>query len=138
MIVMSLTHNLKDVQRKIRMLRNLSRKMHRAGSKPAAEVVKNDAVGLAPVDTGALRDSIRVEKPGRQKRGGLIPGYGVTAGSESVPYAKPVEYGGRDKKRLDLAYMEPAFDRTLERQQVVYNEEAGKVAAKDMRRIRRS
>lgn len=54
------------------------------GAKAYAEAVKDLAVQLAPVDTGALRESIHVEAGDRE---------GVYQVVASVPYAVHVEFG---------------------------------------------
>ena len=81
--------------------RHARREMLRAAVR-AAEELRRQQAALAPVDTGALRDSITVTLPGDwtppySAPGGdqRVPDYAVmvTVGSAHVRYAHLVEYG---------------------------------------------
>jgi HK97 gp10 family phage protein len=78
----------------------------REAVKPSLEKSGNELAGamkhLAPVDTGALRDSIAVTDPGERTPPYSQPGgsttvpenaVAITAGDEDVRYAHLVEYG---------------------------------------------
>jgi hypothetical protein len=58
----------------------------KAAGSEAGELVANEARGLVPVKTGALRNSIRVSK--------ALTKVTVSAGNNrSVPYANPIHWG---------------------------------------------
>lgn len=58
----------------------------KAAGTQAGELVANEARGLAPVRTGALRNSIRVSK--------ALNRVSVSAGNNTrVPYANPIHWG---------------------------------------------
>lgn len=57
----------------------------KAAGTAAGEIVANEARGLVPVRTGALRDSIRVTK--------ALAKVSVVAGRAKVPYANPIHWG---------------------------------------------
>ena len=63
----------------------------KAAGKESGELVASEARGLAPVRTGALRDSIRV---GATARGKITVLAGNNRTSKSaVPYANPIHWG---------------------------------------------
>ena len=63
----------------------------KAAGKESGELVANEARSLAPVRTGALRDSIRV---GATARGKITVLAGNNRSSSSgVPYANPIHWG---------------------------------------------
>lgn len=98
--------------RLIRRIRSIAAGMKRGGDSGAsesAERIKDRARALAPVDTGKLRDSIKVEKVATGK-------YEVGPGDE-VDYALFVELG--TSRTRAQPYMRPAIE--AERAQFVRN-----------------
>ena len=95
-------------------LSNLEEKLNRAlaeALEEIAEKIRDDAKNLAPVDTGALRKSIRVEKEGKLQFSVVAGGGGVVnpkTGRE-VDYAGFVEFGTR--RMSPKPYMQPALER---------------------------
>ena len=76
--------------------------------KPHVKSMRSTAKGFAPVDTGALRDSIEVEE--LKNASGDITGYDVVAGDEEiVDYASYQEEG--TKYQSGQPFMKPAYDR---------------------------
>lgn len=74
------------------------------GAARGASMIVDVAKQLVPVDSGDLRDSIRVQpKPGSGKGQ-----YAVAAGSKEVTYAMAVEYGTVDSPAQP--YLRPAYD----------------------------
>ena len=70
------------LERKLRrMPRDIERKVLPEAETAGATVISEAAQGLAPVDTGRLRESIHVDKSE------------VVAGGNDAPYATYVEYG---------------------------------------------
>ena len=70
--------------------------------KAAAELVADEARKLAPVKSGALRDSIRVE-PSKFKNGGHL----IVAGNDQEDYASFVGLGTKDMPAQP--FMRPAL-----------------------------
>lgn len=62
-------------------------KQLRKGLNTVAEVVADEAVTRVPVQTGALRQSIRTRSTTKEGR--------VVMGKDSVPYAGWIEFGGK-------------------------------------------
>ena len=76
-----------------------------------AEKIRDDAKDLAPVDTGSLRESIRVEKEGDLQVSVIAGGGGVInprTGRE-VDYAGYVEFG--TSRMSPQPYMQPALEK---------------------------
>ena len=95
-------------------LSNLDEKLKRAleeALEEIAEKIRDDAKDLAPVDTGSLRKSIRVEKEGDLQVSVIAGGGGVInprTGRE-VDYAGYVEFG--TSKMSPQPYMQPALEK---------------------------
>ena len=102
---------LKELEEK---LSNLEEKLSRAlneALEEIAEKILDDAKNFAPVDTGALRKSIRTEKKGKLQVSVLAGGGGVInpkTGRE-VDYAGYVEFG--TSRMAPQPYMQPAFEK---------------------------
>ena len=87
--------------------------------KEAAQVGKERAQSLVPVDTGALRKSIRIERLGMKS--GKITYTGIRAGgyirnpktNKIVDYAAHVEYG--TSRQAPQPYMRPAAEYAMQR-----------------------
>jgi HK97 gp10 family phage protein len=62
-----------------------TKELNQAAKRSAGRVV-NEAKTLAPVRSGALRDSIRISAT-------LTKGVSIKAGSLSIPYANPIHWG---------------------------------------------
>jgi len=78
-----------------------------------AEKIRDDAEGFAPVDTGALRKTIRIEKKGKLKVSVVAGGGGVInpkTGRE-VDYASYVEFG--TSRMSPQPYMQPALEKNM-------------------------
>ena len=76
-----------------------------------AEKIRDDAKGFVPVDTGALRKSIRVEKKGSLEVSIIAGGGGVInprTGRE-VDYAGYVEFG--TSRASPQPFMQPALEK---------------------------
>jgi len=76
-----------------------------------AEKISSDARNFAPVDTGALRKSIRIEKKGKLRVSVVAGGGGVInpkTGRE-VDYAGYVEFG--TSRMSPQPYMQPALEK---------------------------
>lgn len=82
----------------LRMRRNVDTR-----ARESAEKCVQIAKGLVPVDTGALRNSIHVEKDEEL-------GYAAVAGADDTFYASFVEYG--TVKMSARPYMTPASEAT--------------------------
>jgi HK97 gp10 family phage protein len=97
-------------------LTGLEEKLTEALSEALDEIagkIRDDARDLAPVDTGALRRSIRTEKKGKLEVLVIAGGGGVTnprTGRE-VDYAGYVEYG--TSRMSPQPYMRPALEKNL-------------------------
>ena len=93
-------------------LSNLDEKLKRAleeALEEIAEKIRDDAKDLAPVDTGSLRKSIRVEKEGELQVSVIAGDSGVInprTGRE-VDYAGFVEFG--TSRMSPQPYMQPAL-----------------------------
>ena len=87
--------------------------------KESAQVGKDRAQSLVPVDTGALKKSIRVERLSRES--GKIIYTGIRAGgyirnpktNKIVDYAAHVEYG--TSRQAPQPYMRPAAEYAMQR-----------------------
>lgn len=73
-------------------------------ARQAAETVEQEAESLAPVVSGALRDSIRssVSRTGSSVRAG---------GTVAVPYAGPIHFGWRARNIEPQPFLYEALDR---------------------------
>ena len=95
-------------------LSNLDEKLKRAleeALEEIAEKIRDDAKSFAPVDTGALRKSIRVEKKGELQFSVVAGDGGVInprTGRE-VDYAGFVEFG--TSRMSPQPYMQPALEK---------------------------
>jgi len=95
-------------------LSNLDEKLGKAldeALNEIAEKIRDDAKGFVPVDTGALRKSIRVEKKGKLEVQVIAGGGGVInprTGRE-VDYAGYVEFG--TSRMSPQPYMQPALEK---------------------------
>jgi len=95
-------------------LSNLDVKLSRAldeALKEIAEKIRDDAKGFVPVDTGALKKSIRIEKKGKLQVSIVAGGGGVInprTGRE-VDYASFVEFG--TSRMSPQPYMQPALEK---------------------------
>ena len=95
-------------------LSNLDEKLGKAldeALNEIAEKIWDDAKGFAPVDTGSLRKSIRVEKKGKLEVQVIAGGGGVInprTGRE-VDYAGYVEFG--TSRMSPQPYMQPALEK---------------------------
>jgi len=102
---------LKELEEK---LSNLEEKLSRAlneALEEIAEKISDDAKNFAPVDTGALRKSIRTEKKGKLQVSVVAGGGGVInpkTGRE-VDYAGYVEFG--TSRMAPQPYMQPALEK---------------------------
>ena len=76
-----------------------------------AEKIRDDAKGFVPVDTGALRKSIRIEKKGKLKVSIIAGGGGIInpRSGREVDYAGYVEFGTR--RASPQPYMQPALEK---------------------------
>jgi len=76
-----------------------------------AEKIRDDAKSLAPVDTGALRKSIRIEKKGELQVSIVAGGGGVInpRTDREVDYAGFVEFG--TSRMNPKPYMQPALEK---------------------------
>ena len=70
----------------------------------AVEVVESEAESLVPVNSGALRDSIKSRVT---KRGGAV----VAGGGRLVPYAGPIHFGWRARNIEPQPFLYDALDR---------------------------
>lgn len=95
-------------------LSNLEEKLTNALAEALEEIavkIRDDAKGFAPVDTGSLRRSIRVEKEGKLQVSVVAGGGGVInprTGRE-VDYAGYVEFG--TSRASPQPYMQPALEK---------------------------
>jgi len=95
-------------------LSNLEEKLGKALAEALdkiSEKIRDDAKGFAPVDTGALRKSIRTEKKGKLQVSIIAGGGGVInpkTGRE-VDYAGYVEFG--TSRMSPQPYMQPALEK---------------------------
>ena len=95
-------------------LSNLDEKLSRAleeALEEIAEKIRDDAKSFAPVDTGSLRKSIRVEREGELQFSVVAGGGGVInprTGRE-VDYAGYVEFG--TSRMSPQPYMQPALEK---------------------------
>jgi len=95
-------------------LSNLEEKLGKAlteALEEIAEKIRDDAKGFVPVDTGALRKSIRVEEKGSLEVSIIAGGGGVInprTGRE-VDYAGYVEFG--TSRASPQPYMQPALEK---------------------------
>ena len=98
-------------------LSNLDVKLGKALAEALEEIagkICDDAKGFAPVDTGALRKSIRVEKKGKLQVSVVAGGGGVVnpkTGRE-VNYAGFVEFG--TSRMSPQPYMKPALEKNMD------------------------
>jgi len=102
---------LKELEDK---LSNLDKKLSKAldeALNEIAEKIRDDAKSFVPVDTGALRKSIRIEKKGKLQVSIVAGGGGVInprTGRE-VDYAGYVEFG--TSRMNPQPYMQPALEK---------------------------
>jgi len=97
----------KEVRKKIRgILDDMDQQAARGELKnmnqEAAEIVRKRALGLVPVVTGNLRDTIRAA--GAQKSGR------VRAGFKRVPYAGPIHFGWASRNIEPNLFLYDALD----------------------------
>lgn len=95
---------VKEIDKALKKLEpKVRKKMVRQAMRPALKPVQATAKEKCPVDTGALRDSIKVKAAKRSRRT-----MGVDVRSVGVPYYGPVEYGSKD--RPPAGFMRNAYD----------------------------
>jgi len=97
-------------------LSNLDEKLSKALAEALDEIsekIRDDAKSFAPVDTGALRKSIRTEKKGKLQVSIVAGGGGIInphSGRE-VDYAGYVEFG--TSHMSPQPYMQPAIEKNM-------------------------
>lgn len=84
--------------------KKIQNKLIRKGMTAAGRIVRDKARELAPVDTGALRDSIKARKPKGTKRGAIRRQVAAT-----VPYAAAIEFGKGKGRKGRRKFLNPAL-----------------------------
>ena len=128
-ITLDTTDYDRNVREAIKFLSQLPGRLdgtaHQDALMAAAKVVAAEAKRLVPVDTGNLRDSIRVRSsPKKYKPGALVIASGSTKAGTKGYHAKLVEYG--TVKTRARPFMEPAARGTASKQVKAAARAAGK------------
>jgi len=102
---------LKELEEK---LSNLEEKLSKALAEALEEIsekIRDDAKNFAPIDTGALRKSIRIEKKGKLQVSIIAGGGGVInpRSGREVDYAGYVEFG--TSRMAPQPFMQPALEK---------------------------
>lgn len=119
--VIGMDELLKDLEK---LPDTLSKKYVRQAMVAGQQIIMDDLKSHVPVDTGTLRDSIKIESKG--KNGNIYVNVITT-----VPYAAPLEYG-TDKKPADGTFRRVADSKQDEVAEQILNA-IGNAVEKELR-----
>ena len=90
-------------------LKKTTKEAHRA-CKRGAQIVRNDAKRRVPVESGALKRSIRVKESKFKEKGGYIVLTGGIVSGKDTYYWRWVHYGSKRHKKERVPYMTQALE----------------------------